>query len=192
MTAAARHALVPVLSPPARLAACAAALARRGGVRAWWHGCACLLLAALTSCSGSGSEVQLSLVHSDLEFPRTSDLHLTAVMATAAGGPGWIDVRGFLPLPDHCDVVRARAEETDAGLTLRIKVRDDQGHTSPCGTSVGEVAFGVYDARIRPVRPGTHQLRVVYDYGEGRERSANWDNSLFAERTALDARVVVN
>lgn len=189
MTGTVRDVPEPIPNPPAFLSAGAATPARHVA-GAWRHGRG-LLVAALAACSGSAPEVHLSLVHSDLEFPRASALHLPAVMATAAGGPGWIDVRGFLPLPDHCDVVRARVEADEAELTLRLTARDDQGHTNPCGGSAGEVAFGVYDARIAPVRSGTYRLRVVYDYGLGRKRTGMGGDSLFAERMALDVQVLV-
>jgi len=152
-----------------------------------------LLLAGLAACSAAdpGPEVVFSVRHSDHTLPRgwRPDVHV--IMAAAAGGPGWIHVNGFLPLPDHCDVVRARVEEGASGLTLWITARDDQEHTNPCGRA-GEVSIGIYDARIEPLAPGPHRLRVVYDYGRMQPRAASGGGPLYPEHTALDARVQVD
>lgn len=151
-----------------------------------------LLLAGLTACSAAdpGPEVVFSVRHSDHTLPRGWRPDVNTITAVAVGGRGRIDVNGFLPLPDHCDVVRARVEEGDSGLTLWITARDDQEHTNPCGRP-GEVSIGIYDARIEPLAPGPHRLRVVYDYGRMRPQAASGGGPLYPEHTALDVSVRV-
>lgn len=156
-----------------------------------------LLLAGIAACSGAdrGPTVAFSIRHSDHTLPRGWRLDVNTITAVAVGGRGRIDVNGFLPLPDHCDVVRSRLERSDSGMTLRITARDDQEHRSPCGNA-GEVSIGIYDARIEPIEPGPHRLRVVYDYGrlstKFRSRAGVQGTLLWSERTALDEHVRVD
>lgn len=65
---------------------------------------------------------------------------------------------------------KADPEETDGGapaalalLILRVIVRGSRRHPGGCGGSGGFALFQ-WHARIAPLGPGPHRVRVLYDY----------------------------
>ena len=137
-----------------------------GFARIWWRPWRWALLAAAVSCSSGGGEpaLEFAVVHTDaVESNSGSPVQLPPEPTVAEGGAGSIHVRGLIAVPDQCDDVGAEVVADGAALTMRVVVRGSRRHSGACGRA-DRVVMAQYEATLRRLAPGPHQLRIVYDY----------------------------
>jgi hypothetical protein len=138
-----------------RAALRAAALCARFGVVA--------LIAACRDGS-DGPRVDFAITHTDqVKGAGSTPLDLPPEPAIVQGGAGAVEAHGLVAAPDECDDLAAQVEAEDSLLTLRVVVRGSRSHPGACG-GPGEFALFQWRARIAPVEPGQHQVRILYDY----------------------------
>jgi len=137
-----------------------------GFARVWLRTWRWALLAAAVSCSSGGgeSELEFAVVHTDaVESNAGSPVQLPPEPTFAEGGAGSIHVRGLIAMPDQCDDVSAEVVPDRAALTMRVVVRGSRRHSGACGRA-DRVVMAQYEATLRRLAPGPHQLRIVHDY----------------------------
>lgn len=124
------------------------------------------LLLGAVSCSSGGGEpaLEFAVVHTDaVESNSGSPVQLPPEPTFAEGSAGSIHVRGLIAVPDQCDDVGAEVVPDRAALTMRVVVRGSRRHSGVCGRA-DRVVMAQYEATLRRLAPGYHQLRIVYDY----------------------------
>jgi hypothetical protein len=78
---------------------------------------------------------------------------------TAEGGAGRLSVSGVLDSGWACAKLSGRVRPDGGVVELRVRVE-----TNGAQVCVGVVGYFSYAAAVEPLPPGTHRVRVVYEY----------------------------
>lgn len=152
-------------------------------------------VALLSSCAEpAGPRVDFVVTHTDqVEQPGTTRPELPPEPALVRGESGGVEAQGLIAVPDECDDLGAQAEPGGTLLTIRVIVRGSRRHPGGCGRP-GSFALFQWQARVRPLPPGVHRVRVLYDYRGLRTHStgeAAWREDAYLNRVVTEQSVTV-
>lgn len=128
----------------------------------------------LSSCDKpAGLRVDFSITHTDqMENSGSTPLDLPPEPAFVQGGTKGVEAHGLIAAPDACDDLDAEVESAGGMLTVRVIVKGSRSHPGGCG-GPGRFALFQWSARIEPIEPGSHRVRILYDYRGLRSHSTD-------------------
>jgi hypothetical protein len=146
------------------------------------------MLPAACSEPPAGPRVDFAITHTDhVEGAGSTPQDLPPEPAVVQGVTGAVEAHGLVAAPDECDDLGAQLEAADSLLILRVVVRGSRSHPGACGGPGGFALFQ-WRARVAPVEPGEHRVRILYDYRGLRPHSSG---EITGGRDPYPDRVVV-